>query len=108
MIVTNAHQDSLSLKIEKTGLNQLVDDVICSHDFGLAKETSGFWDKLQKVEPFNKERTLLVDDSFAVLQSAREYGIRYLLSIFQPDSQLPKREINDFTAIDHFNEITPK
>lgn len=108
VIVTNAHQDSLTLKIEKTGLNKLVDDVICSHDFSMAKETSGFWDKLKEVEPFDKERTLLIDDSFAVLNSAREYGIRYLLSIFQPDSQQPKREIADFTAIEHFNEIIPK
>lgn len=108
VIVTNAHQDSLMLKIEKTGLNKLVDDVICSHDFSMAKETSGFWDKLKEVEPFDKERTLLIDDSFAVLNSAREYGIRYLLSIFQPDSQQPKREITDFAAIEHFNEIIPK
>lgn len=108
VIVTNAHQDSLNLKIEKTGLNQLVDEVICSHDFAMAKETPGFWDKLQEVEPFDKQRTLLIDDSFAVLESARAYGIRYLLSIFQPDSQQPKREIENFAAIEHFNEITPK
>ncbi|MEM5537130.1 GMP/IMP nucleotidase [Neptuniibacter pectenicola] len=108
VIVTNAHQDSLSLKAETTNLDQLVDHVICSHDFGLAKETFGFWDKLQEVEAFDKERTLLVDDSFAVLESAKTYGIRYLLSIFQPDSQQPKREIEGFLAIDHFNEITPK
>ena len=74
----------------------------------MAKETPGFWDKLQEVEPFDKQRTLLIDDSFAVLESARAYGIRYLLSIFQPDSQQPKREIENFAAIEHFNEITPK
>lgn len=108
VIVTNAHQGSLGLKIRKTGLDQLVDDVICSHDFGMPKEQLQFWDKLQCVEPFNKERTLLVDDSLPVLKSAREYGIRYLLSIYQPDSQKPKREIDEFAAIEHFNEITPK
>lgn len=107
VIVTNAHQDSLSLKIEKTALDSLVDDVICSHDFGLPKENPQFWHKLQEVEPFNKETTLLVDDSLSVLNSAREYGIHYLLSIYQPDSQQPKREIEDFSAIEHFDEITP-
>jgi putative hydrolase of the HAD superfamily len=42
-----------------------------------------------------------------VLNSAREYGIRYLLSIVQPDSQQPKREMQDFAAIEHFDEILP-
>ncbi|WP_415902301.1 GMP/IMP nucleotidase [Neptuniibacter sp. QD29_5] len=108
VIVTNAHWGSLSLKIEKTAINDLVDGVICSHDFGLPKEDLTFWDRLQQVEPFDKSRTLLVDDSFAVLNSARKYGIKYLLSIYQPDSQQPKREIDDYSAIEHFDEITPK
>jgi putative hydrolase of the HAD superfamily len=108
VIVTNAHHDSLSLKIKKTGLDKLVDDVICSHDFRMPKENPLFWDKLQEVEAFDKQRTLLIDDSFSVLKSAREYGIRYLLSIVQPDSQQPKREMMDFAAIEHFDEILPK
>lgn len=108
VIVTNAHQDSLGLKIEKTGLNQLVDRVICSHDYGMPKEDPEFWHTLNDVEPFEKSRTLLVDDSLSVLSSARTYGIHYLLSIYQPDSQQPEREIDDFAAIAHFNEITPK
>lgn len=107
VIVTNAHQDSLSLKIQITGLDQMVDRVICAHDFGLPKEDPDFWYKLQEIEPFNKQRTLLVDDSMPVLKSARTYGIHYLLSIYQPDSQQAKREIPDFDAIEHFNEITP-
>lgn len=108
VIVTNAHRGSLSLKTDLTGLDQLVDHVICSHDFGLPKEDLNFWQKLQEVEPFDPAKTLLVDDSLAVLNSAREYGIHYLLSIYQPDSQQPKRDIEEFNAIEHFNEITPK
>ncbi|PIE20710.1 MAG: haloacid dehalogenase [Neptuniibacter caesariensis] len=108
VIVTNAHRDSLLLKIEKTALDSLVDAVICSHDFGMPKENPEFWRQLQKVEPFHKAATLLVDDSLSVLDSAREYGIQYLLSIYQPDSQQPKREITEFSAIEHFDEITPK
>ncbi|MEH6575607.1 MAG: GMP/IMP nucleotidase [Amphritea sp.] len=108
VIVTNAHQDSLSLKIEQTGLDKLVDRVICSHDFRTAKEDLSFWGQLQQVEPFDPARTLLVDDSLPVLKSAREYGIGHLLSIYQPDSQQPKREIDEFDAIDHFDEIIIK
>ncbi|KAA0876192.1 GMP/IMP nucleotidase [Nitrincola tapanii] len=108
VIVTNAHRDSLSLKMEQTGLDRLVDLVICSHDFKAPKEDQAFWQFLQQVEPFNPQRTLLVDDSLAVLRSARDYGIRYLLSILQPDSQAPSREIDEFAAIHHFDEVMPK
>lgn len=108
VIVTNAHRDSLSLKLEKTGLDQLVDRIICSHDYGVPKEQQGFWQRLQNDEPFDPARTLLVDDSLAVLASARRYGIAYLLSIIQPDSQQAGREINDFSAIEHFDELMKK
>ena len=107
VIVTNAHRGSLSLKIEKTAIDLLVDNVICSHDFRYPKEAQDFWSQLQQVEPFNPERTLLVDDSLAVLRSAQTYGIRYLLSIVQPDSQSEPRKITEFPFIDHFDEVMP-
>lgn len=105
VIVTNAHRDSLSLKLGETGLDQLVDGIICSHDYRVPKEQQAFWHRLQEDEPFDPARTLLVDDSLAVLASAREYGIAYLLSIIQPDSQQAGREITDFNAIEHFDEL---
>ncbi|MBR9865984.1 MAG: GMP/IMP nucleotidase [Oceanospirillales bacterium] len=108
VIVTNAHRDSLSLKLEQTGLDTLVDRIICSHDYQIPKEQQAFWHRLQEDEPFDPARTLLVDDSLSVLESAREYGIAYLLSIIQPDSQQPEREITDFNAIGHFNELIKK
>ena len=33
VIVTNAHRDSVNLKMSKTGLDQLVDRIISSHDY---------------------------------------------------------------------------
>lgn len=107
VIVTNAHRGSLSLKIEKTAIDALVDNVISSHDFRYPKEAQAFWYQLQQVEPFDPERTLLVDDSLAVLRSAQTYGIRYLLSIVQPDSQSAPRTITEFPYIDHFTEVMP-
>ncbi|WP_417582413.1 GMP/IMP nucleotidase [Nitrincola sp.] len=107
VIVTNAHRGSLSLKIEKTAIDALVDNVISSHDFRYPKEAQAFWHQLQQVEPFDPQRTLLVDDSLAVLRSAQTYGIRYLLSIVQPDSQSEPRTITEFPFIDHFTEVMP-
>lgn len=107
VIVTNAHRASLDLKLEETGLDRLVDAVICSHDFGLPKEDVQFWHRLQEVEPFDPARTLLVDDSLPVLRSAQVFGIDYLLSIVQPDSQAPPREIDEFHALDDFDALFP-
>lgn len=107
VIVTNAHQDSFNLKHEITAIGEHVDKVICSHDFGLPKEHHDFWDQLQTEESFDKAQTLLVDDSLSVLKSAQAYGIAHLVSIIQPDSQAPRRQIDDFIAIDHFDELVP-
>ena len=62
---------------------------------------------MHKRHPFAAERTLLIDDNLHALHSAREYGINYLLAIYQPDSRAPRREISEFDAIHSFDEIMP-
>ncbi len=105
LLVTNAHRDSLDLKMKKTGLQPFFDGLVSSHDFGLPKEDTEFWHRLHNQHPFEKHNTLLIDDSLAVLNSARQYGIAHLVSISRPDSGMPKREISDFPAIEDFREL---
>lgn len=100
VLVTNAHQKSLALKLDRTRLGGLLDAVVCAHDLGRPKEDPRFWELLQKVEPFDPERTLFVDDSPAVLTSARNYGIRHLLRVSRPDSQAGEREAEGFAAVE--------
>jgi len=107
VLVTNAHQKSLALKLERTALKGYLDVVVCAHDLGLPKEDPLFWDRLQQVEPFDRQRTLFVDDSQAVLKSARDYGIRWLLAVISPDTRGPARDPGDFPAIRDFSEILP-
>ena len=107
VLVTNAHQKSLALKMEITQLHGHFDKLICSHDFGVPKEDPSFWGRLREHEPFEPHATLMVDDSLAVLQSARAYGIRHLLAISFPDSKGQVRVIDGFNAIRDFSEITP-
>ena len=107
VLVTNAHQKTLAFKMERTRLAGFFDRVISSHDIGLPKEHAGFWNKLQQVEPFERERTLFVDDSLAVLDSASAYGIRWLLAVLRPDSAAPPRASVDYTSIHDFSEIMP-
>lgn len=107
LLVTNAHRDSLSLKMEKTCLQPFFDDIICSHDFGFAKEHQEFWQAFQYQFRWDKQSTLMVDDSLAVLRAAQTFGINYLLSIRQPDSKKAAKMINEFPAINDFREIMP-
>jgi putative hydrolase of the HAD superfamily len=107
LLVTNAHQKSLELKMERTQLGGHLDGVICSHDLDYPKEAQEFWDRLQQVEPFQKERTLFVDDSISVLRSAEKYGIEWLLMILRPDTKGPLKEAEHFSAIHDFSEIMP-
>ena len=107
VLVTNAHPASLNLKMDKTNLHVHFDKIINAHDIGLAKENAGFWQKLQAVEPYDKEHTMLIDDNLEVLESADDYGIKYCFGIQQPDSQGGIIESEQFIALDSFKEILP-
>ncbi len=108
VLVTNAHQKSLSLKMQRTKIAAYFDRIICAHDLGIPKESDKFWLKLQKIEPFNVTQTLLIDDSVPVLRSASHYGITHLLGIYQPDSQSPPmKTMTEFKTIRSFLEIMP-
>ena len=107
VLVTNAHMKSLALKMQQTQLAGFFDNIVISHDLGYAKETPQFWERLNQVEPFSKEATLLVDDSLPVLTAARNYGIAYLLAVRKPDTRQPEKEVLDFKAISSFKEIIP-
>ena len=106
LLVTNAHRDSLGLKMEKTCLQPFFDGIISSHDLGLPKEHAGFWSLLQQHQAFNKENTLMVDDSLAVLKSSQLFGIAHLISVSKPDSQQPKKQITEFRSIEDFRVVS--
>ncbi len=107
VMVTNAHHDSLNLKMDKTQLADKFDRLITVHEFSVPKEDPQCWHEVHKLHPFLGTQTLLIDDNLHALQSAREYGIHHLLAIYQPDSQAPRREIVGFDAINSFDEIMP-
>ena len=107
VLVTNAHHKSVTLKMARTGLRPHFDAVITSHELGHAKEEQAFWHRLQECEPFDPRRSVLVDDSLPVLDSARTYGIRNLVAIRRPDTKLPEKDTADYPAIGSFAEIVP-
>ena len=107
VLVTNAHHASLSLKLERTGLDRFFDAIVCAHECGLPKEHPGFWPWLAAREPFTAGRTLLIDDSLPVLRAARAYGIQHLLAVARPDSQAPARDGEEFPLLRSFADILP-
>jgi putative hydrolase of the HAD superfamily len=107
LLVTNAHHKSLTLKLARTGLRPHFDAILTSHELGLPKEDRGFWRRLQSREPFDPSRSLLVDDSLPVLDSARDYGIRHLLAVLCPDTKQPSKDTGAYAAIASFADILP-
>jgi HAD superfamily hydrolase (TIGR01509 family) len=100
LLVTNAHRAVLAVKVERTGLDREVDQMISSHDFDAPKESAEFWQRLDAEVAINPERTVLIEDSLSVLQAARGFGVRHTVAIRRPDSSQPPREIADFPSVD--------
>jgi putative hydrolase of the HAD superfamily len=105
VLVTNAHRDSLNVKNHHTNLTPLLDAVVSCHDYGAPKESEEFWHALMSEHPFDPERTLLIDDNAAVLDSAADFGIAHLLTIAQPDSKRPPRDDLKHPVLDDFQQL---
>ena len=60
IIVSNAHRDTINVKLTKTKLWGYFDDVISSHDYGYPKEDINFWINLEKNLLFEKTQSVLI------------------------------------------------
>lgn len=108
VLVTNAHQTTLEIKMEEVDITPWFDRIVVSHDLAAPKEDQLFWHRLQALNPFDPSRTLLIDDTESILEAAATYGIEYLLTLLQPDSQQALRTNTRFHGIHHFDEIMPE
>ncbi len=105
VLVTNAHPDSLSLKIERTQLDSHINNLISTHEFGVTKESLSLWQQLHQRLGFDPARTLFVDDSVNLLHTAREFGIAHVLAVANPDSKGSVRIIDDVPAITDYRTM---
>ncbi len=104
-IVTNAHPHTIAVKTAATGIDRRVDEILSSHELAAPKESAAFWEGLARHRPFDPDRTLLVEDSLAVLEAARGHGVRHTVAIRRPDSTRPAREITGFPAVDAIAQL---
>ena len=107
-LVTNAHRKVLELKDKKLNISQYFHRVTCSHELGAPKEQQIFWQRLQQQHSFDPDTTLFLDDSQAVLDSAKRYGIKWLRGIEQPDLLAENKQYNGFHAIASFDDLGHK
>ena len=105
LLVTNSHPDTLDLKDAVTGLADYFDGVYSSHTYGHAKESQAFWHALQEDVDFDVETTLFVDDSQPVLRSARDYGVRMLVTVTRPDTSEPAKQGSEFRGVEGVGDM---
>ena len=105
ILLTNAHPENVMMKFEHTAIDNYLDGVVSTHEYGVSKEQQSLWHQVQNDLGFNKTRTLFVDDSIAVLNAAKEYGIGHLLAVANPDSQQPHNEIADYLNVTDYRTI---
>ena len=105
IMITNAHRDSLSLKMERVQLAPYFERMISSHDYGFAKENAQFWDALHADIAFEPGRSLFIDDTLPILRSARAFGVAHLLAVSQPDSRKGPKNTEEFAAVADYRTL---
>ena len=104
-LLTNAHYKTVKIKFNKTQIGGYFDEVLCSFNVGHPKEFIEFWEKAEKRLGFDREHSLFIDDTEAVLRTAREYGIKHLLLKARASSKAEPKKTEDFRVIHDFREL---
>ncbi len=106
-LVTNAHSKTLAIKMEKTGIANYFERIICSEEVGMAKEDPEFWEKLEEMINFSKDRTILAEDNEKVLDAAQKFGFfrDQLIFVAKSSSTMPVIHSKKFPSIIFFKEL---
>jgi HAD superfamily hydrolase (TIGR01509 family) len=104
-IATNAHDKVLDLKLKKTEIGNYLTGTITSAQMGHPKEKREFWERAERSLRFRREHTLFVDDTLAVLKTAKRYGIKYLVYKARGNSRLSPGSNREFPTIMDFHEL---
>ncbi|MDA8325008.1 MAG: HAD-IA family hydrolase [Nitrospiraceae bacterium] len=110
-LLTNAHYKAIEIKFSQTGIRGYFDHIVTSYEIGHPKEDIRFWEKTGSLIGFggSRQRTLFIDDTEAILKTAKEYGIRYLLLKEKPASKelagRAKKNSGLFPTIRDFGEF---
>ena len=104
-LVTNAHYKVLDIKLRQTELGRYFDAAVTSFEMGYPKEMLAFWKVVEEKLGFEKDHTLFIDDTEAVLKTAEKFGIRYLLYKAYASSKTDPGVSRNFPAIHDFRQL---
>ncbi len=107
-LLTNAHYKVMDLKLRKTDLGRFFDRCITAFEMGHPKESLEFWQKVEGLLGFDRKRALFIDDTAAVLKTARDFGIGHLLLKARPNSRREVETPEGFTVLKDFSELIEK
>lgn len=107
-LLTNAHYKVLDLKLKETRLGPYLDDAVTSFEMGYPKEMLEFWEKASRRLGFHKEHSLFIDDTTAVLRTARQFGIRYILHKSYASSRGKEAASPEFQSLSDFRQLIPE
>jgi putative hydrolase of the HAD superfamily len=108
VMVTNAHRDSLALKLEMTEIGRYFHTMISAHDLGIPKEDIRIWSEIQHIEPYDPSRTMLIDDNLKALTTAQQYGIAIPMCATYVSPKLSKIDPQGFPFFESYLEIMPR
>lgn len=107
ILLTNAHPHNLAVKLEHTGLASHLDLLLSTHTFGYPKEDQRLWHAVVEETGLQPERTLFIDDSEPILDSAAAFGIRYCLGVTNPDSGLAEKSYLRHPGLNDYRRMIP-
>lgn len=104
-LLTNAHYKVLEIKLRKTELGKYFHAAVTSSEIGYPKEMIEFWEITERQLGFQKEASLLIDDTVTVLKTAAQYGIPYILHKTYASSKAEKGIPDEFPFLEDFREL---
>ena len=105
ILTTNAHPDVIALKNDVTDVLTYVDEVVSSHDLQSPKEDQNFWHSMQSQLRFEPNTTVFIDDSPAVLNAAKQYGIATTVHIATPSVKSQPNPSPDHPSINSLMDL---
>ncbi|MGC7590449.1 GMP/IMP nucleotidase [Bisgaard Taxon 46] len=105
ILLTDSNRFCLDTKLKYCDFAPHFDLLLSSHQFDAPKVDPVLWQRLQQAHYFDPERTLFVDDTESVLDSARQFGIAYTLGVENPDSSLPDKQFERHFSVQNYRTL---
>lgn len=105
VLVTNAHPETLRVKLEQINIKKYFDKLYTSHQFNYPKESPLFWSQLESEMNASLSRCLFVDDTESILRQAKQSGVRYIAMVEQPDLSQPAKTDLTLPSINQLDEL---